>query len=208
MKPLVILLSLLALLWPAAVGASGGPEEFLSAILSSDFQGDTRARLGKCHYTDGRFVAAECVRGDCAERREAFHPITDPLIVVSHWAIRKHVPEEPDKATFTARYTVIATTQGENEKRRIVPLAAPREEEATYKVWKRKGRWVWVDPPEVPYVGYEGVRTALTREIAEDERLLLKHGENELWRRALLSYRQQLAALEALRPLAAPPSSP
>ena len=106
------------------------------------------------------------------------------------------------------QYTVIAVTEGENERRKIVSLPAPREEEVTYKVWKRKGQWFWVDPPEVPYVGYEGARMALKRHIAHFEELIAEKVDNPLVERHLPFYRQQLAALEALRPMTAPPSSP
>jgi hypothetical protein len=47
------------------------------------------------------------------------------------------------------RYTVIARAEGNNIHRKIIPLPAPREEELAYRVWKRKGEWFWVDPPEL-----------------------------------------------------------
>ena len=205
MRSLVIALLAFGLLRSVPLLAADGPAEFLSVILASDFAGDGEARIARCHFTDGRIIAEGCVNRDCAERRESYLAETDPLVIVSRWEIGGTSWEAKAKALVKVRYTVIGTAEGNNIHRRIVPLAAPREDEATYKVWKRKGQWVWVDPPEVPYVGYEGAVAALAREISEHERLLAKRGGNELWHRALLSYRRQLADLEALRPAAAPP---
>ncbi|MEO5335992.1 MAG: hypothetical protein H7841_03715 [Magnetospirillum sp. WYHS-4] len=188
--------------------AADGPAEFLSVILASDFAGDGEARIARCHFTDGRIIAEGCVNRDCAERRESYLAETDPLVIVSRWEIVGTSWEAKAKALVKVRYTVIGTAEGNNIHRKIVPLAAPREDEVTYKVWKRKGRWVWVDPPEVLHVGYEGVRTALQAKIDRLETGLVRTPDNELWQRNLPLYREQLAALEALRPLAVPPASP
>jgi hypothetical protein len=114
--------------------------------------------------------------------------------------------ESKNKALITVRYRVIAraeriTVERENDTRRIIPYNPPRDEEITYKVWRRKGQWMWVDPPEMPRVGYEAVRKAVENEVIDYERRIAKGDEDGFWRRSLRPYKAELAALEALRPI-------
>ena len=208
MKFLLAIVLAALVLRPASAQTDTGPEDFLAPLIAGDFSGDPEARFDRSFYPDGRTVALGCVNRDCGERREVFDSRTDPLIIVTRWEIVGTAWETKAKALVKVRYTVIGTAEGNNIHRKITPLPAPREDEATYKVWKRKGQWFWVDPPEVPHVGYEGVRTALKKHIAHFEELIAEKVDNPLVERHLPFYRQQLAALEALRPMAAPPSSP
>ena len=72
-----------------------------------------------------------------------------------------------------------------------------------YKVWRRKGRWLWVDPPPVPRIGFWAVRDADAQETARlRESMALNSGEVlELKRRSLAFLEAELAALDALRPM-------
>ena len=196
--PLIALL----FLWPVPLRAADGPEEFLSKLLASDFAGDMEPRHDHVLYRDGRYIHEACVHEECAERRENFYPATDPLIIVTQWRVVGTRMDSPTKALITVRYRLIATAEGRNWDRKIVPMVEPRDEDVIYRVWRHKGQWLWVDPPPIARVGYEGVRAAVAEEIAEQERLLKGDPNRDDWRQILGLYRDELAALDALEPLA------
>ena len=106
------------------------------------------------------------------------------------------------KALVTVRARVIAVAQGQNEERKIVPLAKPKDEDTVYRVWRRKGRWLWVDPPPTLRVGYQAVRQAVAKQVDELKDLTATRHPNDLWLRLLPLYQAESAALEALRPIA------
>ncbi len=198
---LFIVAALLALL-PVPSFAADGPEAFLSALLTTNFEGDCIPLHGHVLYSDGRsFFPIDC---DCGpEPRENFFPNNDLLIVVTSWRITDVHMETRTKALITARYHVIATAEREGDQRKIVPSSTSHEEDVTYKVWLRKGRWFWVDPPELPRVGYYAVRDAVAKEVSDRRGILAKHTgpEQDFHRRALAHYEAELAALDALRPM-------
>lgn len=197
------LFSLLALLflWPVSLRAADGPEEFLSRLLDTDFAGDCVPRHDNVLYTDGKGDSV----GDCgcAEPRSNFYPEYDPLIIITRWRVVGTRMETPAKALITVRYRLIASAEGRNEDRKIVPLSEPRDEDVTYRVWRRKGQWRWVDPPSIVRVGYEGVRTAVAKAVGHLAELLEERPDRDDWRQILGLYRAELAALVVLEPLAA-----
>jgi hypothetical protein len=204
MKKIIITLAITLGLWSFPALAGEGPEVFLSSLIASDFAGDCEPRFDKIHYTDGIMFLGDC---DCKERREIFDTDASPLFIISSWQIVKTKMESKNKALITVRYRVIAkakriTVERENDVRRIIPYDPPRDEEITYRVWRRKGQWMWVDPPEMPRVGYEAVRNSIRKRIEHYEDDLLKeYPDRDDWRRQLAFYKTELAALEALRPI-------
>lgn len=211
MTRLIVVLAMLMCFRPATLRADDGPEALLSQILASDFSDDPQSRYGHVFYRDGRSIAAGCVNEECAERRETFDGADDPLVIITRWQIVDVRMEKPTKALVTVRSRVIATADGQNEKRKIVPLAEPRDEEMVYQVWKRKGHWLWVDPPILPRVGYTAVRRAVAeRQVDELKDLIAARGPgpNGGWERLLPLYQAELAALDALRPVAEANSAP
>lgn len=182
------------------------PDEFLSNILATDFAGRSTPRRHNVFYTDGKImVGAEEGGCDCGgEPRENFYPDGAPLIVVSRWQVIATRMENPAKARVTVRYQVLATAQGQSSDRKILPLPAPRDEEVTYRVWRRHGKWLWVDPPDLPYVGYDAVLAAVRDETASLTEDVQKFPNiRELPERARL-YQEQLTTLEALEGRATP----
>jgi hypothetical protein len=191
-------------LWSFPSLAEERPEAFLSKLLLSDFEGRYDFRFDKIYYTTELEIESSC---ECSGlRREVYHPHFNSLFIITGWQIVKTKMESKSKALVTVRYRVIAkaeriSVERENDVRQIIPYNPPRDEELTYQVWRRKGQWMWVDPPEMPRVGYEAVRKAVEEEIADYGKLIAAHGDNGLWGRNREIFRTELSALEALRPI-------
>jgi len=198
----------IVLLWSHPLFAAEGPEAFLSNILTHDFDGDDAARIGHVFYPDGRYIAAECVNEDCGERREVFYPDADPTIIIARWRVIDVRMESKTKAVVTVRNRVVATAEGQNEKRKILPLPEPRDEEVSYRVWKRKGGWKWVEPPQVARVGFKAVRGAVAAEVENLKELIAERGPKNGWDHLLQLYQAELADLDALAPLAEANAAP
>ena len=187
------------LLAPLPAAAAGGAADFLARLLATDFDGDCIPRHDNVFYTDGKAEVGDC---GCSEPRENFAADQSALIIISRWRVVATRMETRTKAVVTVESRVIATAEGQSEKRKIVPLPQPRDEVVEYRVWRRRGRWLWVDPPELPRVGLEAVRQAVAKDIQERDEVLAKHGPNGLWENLQPHYRAELADLDALRPVA------
>jgi hypothetical protein len=203
MKKIIAILAITFGLWSFPAFAEERPEAFLSRLITSDFNGDCEPRFDKIHYTDGIMFLGDC---DCKERREIFDTDASPLFIVSRWQVVGTKMKSKNKALITVRYRVIAkaeriSVERENDVRQIIPYNPPHDEEITHNVWRRKGKWMWVDPPEMPRVGHEAVLKAMERKIADYEKLIARRGDNGLWGRNLQIYKTELSALEALRPI-------
>jgi len=189
-------------LWSTPLLAADRPEVFLSGILAHDFDGHHEYRFYHVYYPDGRYIAAGCVNQDCGEARETFYADSDPLIIIARWQVVDVRMESRTKAVVTVRSRVIATAEGQNEKRRIIPLAEPRDEDVAYRVWKRKGQWKWVEPPPIPRVGFWAVRKAVADEVDELKGLIAERGRKNGWDHLLLLYQAELGDVDALTPVA------
>lgn len=133
----VAIFALLLAALPAA--AAEGAADFLSGLLATDFDGDCIPRHDNVFYTDGKAEVGDC---GCSEPRENFAADQSALIIISRWRVVGTRMETRTKAVVTVESRVIATAEGQNEKRRIVPLPQPQDEVVEYRVWQRKGRWV------------------------------------------------------------------
>jgi hypothetical protein len=190
-----LLLAILLLL-PAPLYAADGPGEFLAGLLASDFEGDCIPRHDNVLYTDGVYFLGNC---DCGESRSNFNPDSSPLVIVSRWQVAGTRMVSRNQAFVTVRFRVLATAKGQNEARKIKAHFPPRDESVTFRVWRRKGRWMWVDPPVMPRVGFEAVHRAVSawkNELEEVQRLDPHPNTAAL----IAAYIPQLAAIEALRP--------
>lgn len=188
-----------------APGLTEKPDEFFSHLVAADIAGAFVHRYGHVLYTDGKQDVGDC---GCSMPREAFFADGDPLIIVTRWQVVATRMQSPTKALVTVRYRTIATAEGQEDQRKIVPVP-PRDEDVTYRLRQRKGRWVWVDPPPRARVGYQAVRDAVAKKADEFSDLLIKTDPSrEDWRRALAGYRDELAALDALDPVATRESLP
>ncbi len=201
MRRLLSFFSILLALLPVPSIAADGPEAFLSALLTSDFAGDSFPRHDNVLYTDDKGpTLGDC---DCSEPRENFYPMDEPVVLVTAWRITGVDMQTRTKALVTVRYRVVASIEGWADKHNRKVIPSPHEEDMVYKVWRRKGRWLWVDPPPVPRIGFWAVRDADAQETARlRESMALNSGEVlELKRRSLAFLEAELAALDALRPM-------
>jgi len=203
---LKVLTILSLVIFPFPSLATERPETFLSRLLASDFDGEIFPRHGNVLYTDDKGAwVGEC---GCQEPRENFYPGNDPTIIIARWRVIDVRMESKTKAVVTVRNRVVATAEGQNEKRKILPLPEPRDEEVSYRVWKRKGGWKWVEPPQVARVGFKAVRGAVAAEVENLKELIAKYGAINGWDELLPLYQAELADLDALAPLAEANAAP
>jgi hypothetical protein len=187
------LLLVLALLAPAPLHAAEGPAEALARLLASDFDGDSGPRHGNVVHSGGPEPAG-C---GCREQRENFNAESGPLVIASGWQVVASRLESRGKARVTVRFRTMAVAEGRYDERRI-DTHAPRDEEVSYRLWRRQGRWLWVDPPKVPHVGPEAALRALSAWMDEQEGRKAVYGDD--WPAVAARYQAQRTALEALLP--------
>jgi hypothetical protein len=192
------LLMVLVFLVPRSLLAADGPTEFLARLLASDFNGDHDLRRDNILYTDGVYHSGDC---DCAEPRSNFYPQEEPLTIVSSWRVIGLRMETRNKALVKVRFRTLATAQDYGEDRRIEAYPAPRDDDVTFRVWRRKGRWLWVDPPGRPWVGLDAVERTTEKWKTDLENVYkIASAERDDLPRAIELYKAQLIALKALRP--------
>jgi hypothetical protein len=131
------------------------PDAVLSEILTHALQCDGGFRVGKVMWTrpDRTHKGGGC---DCTEPRETFFPRDSPIVIVSTWKLAGREMQSATRALFSVEFQVLATTEGEGDKRNILPLTKPSGERVTYQLRLKNGQWFLVDPP-LPRVGLAGI---------------------------------------------------
>jgi hypothetical protein len=112
-----------------------------------------------------------------ADVREAYDAKTDNIIIISDWHLVKVEMLSATSALATAHFRVVAETKLglvhlhddiSQFERTILPLPEPREEDVTYPLRLKKGRWFLVDPP-LPRVN----ASEITELLREDMKALM-----------------------------------
>jgi hypothetical protein len=166
--------AMLAVAATTASAAAGPAEDFLSGVLTHDFQGDSAFRIGKMTWSAPNQPAdGEC---DCAPPRKSAAGFDSAMVIVAGWKLAASQPSASGIVVVSADFRVVATAKGEGvdgERRWHVVPVSPRDERISYRLRLDNGAWRLVDPPlprmNVACVVKE-VQTALQRHPPEERR--------------------------------------
>jgi hypothetical protein len=164
------------LVLPPTWALADSPEEFLTNIVQSDFQGDPAPRANRVTFSDKSAQAAyQKARSRADQIPEIYSLDMDPIMVVSDWKSIIPYNYGTTQSCVDVQFTLLARSQGKNlpswisnRARKFVALRSPTLETVRYCAVAINGQWMLVDPP-LPRVEKAVVIRVLKEELQSAE---------------------------------------